>query len=115
MIKEEKMFIEHILENIKDIEEFSKEMNLEKFLKDTLRRKAIIRSLEIIGEAVKNLPIEFLNKYPHVEWKNLAGLRDKLIHHYFGLKLDIVWEAVKKDIPELKQSIIKIKRDLEIK
>lgn len=79
-----------------------------KLNKDRMRRNAIIREFEIIGEAVKNLPLDFTLKYPHIEWAKIAGLRDKLIHHYFGIELDIVLGIIKQDLPRLKKDIKEI-------
>lgn len=67
--------------------------------------RAFTRSFEVIGEAVKNLPDEFRIQYPLVDWKGYAGMRDKLIHHYFGVDYDIVWDSLQNEIPELKQWI----------
>ena len=78
------------------------------FIKDDLRQNAIIRKIEIIGEAVKNLPDSFKNKYPEVLWKEIAGTRDKIIHHYLGVDLEIIWKIIKKDLPELEREIIEI-------
>ena len=88
MNKEPLVFIEHILESINRIESFSKGLNREKFSKNELKQSAIIRQLEIIGEAVKNLPTSFVNKYPFIPWKEIAGTRDKVIHEYFGINFD---------------------------
>lgn len=107
------MFIEHILENIKDIEQFSKGLSKNNLENNKLKQKAIIRSLEVIGEAVKNLPDTFKNKYPHVKWKLIAGLRDKLIHGYFGIDINTVWDVIKKDLPILKREILTIREDLK--
>ena len=71
------------------------------------------RRLEIIGEAVKNIPNDFRNKYPDVEWRKIAGMRDYLIHEYFGIDLKLTWRVVQKNIPELKRKIIKIKEENE--
>ena len=67
---------------------------------------AIVRNIEIIGEAVKNLSVDFIDQYPHVPWKNIAGMRDLLIHEYFGVNYKLVWDVVKNKIPELKTEII---------
>ena len=107
------LFLNDILESIKRIESFSKLLNEEKFLRNELRQNAIIRQLEIIGEAVKNIPDSFRNKYPKVPWKDIAGFRDRLTHAYFGIVLERVWEVVKEDLPKLKKDILKIKNDLE--
>lgn len=113
MIKNPIIFIEHILENITDIESFVKNVTKEDFLKDKEKQNAVIRSLEVVGEAVKNLPQDITSKYPNTPWKKIAGTRDKIIHHYFMVNLDVVWEIIKKDIPELKKEILIIREDLE--
>lgn len=107
------VFIEHILCNIRDIENFSKGMDKNRLRKSILKQKAIIRSIEIIGEAVSNLPNEFKGKYHEVPWADIIGMRNKLIHHYFGVDLEIVWKTIKEDIPDLKQKILRIKKELE--
>lgn len=111
--KDALVFVTHILENIDKIESFSKRLNKERFLKDDLRQYALIRALEVIGEAVKNIPLSVKNKYPLTSWKEIIGTRDILIHHYFGVDLNIVWDIIKHEIPRLKQQIIKIKTDFE--
>jgi len=108
MNKDHLIFVKHILENIEDIETFSKGISKDEFSKNKLKQKAIIRSLEVIGEAVKNIPDLSRGKYPDVEWKAISGLRDKLIHHYFGVDLNAVWNIINKDIPDLKEKIRKI-------
>ena len=101
-------FIWHILENIKNLEEFSAKLTKYEFLKDRLKQYAIIRAVEIIGEAAKNLSQEFKNSHPEVDWKEIIGTRDRIIHHYFGVDLDIVWDIVKKDLPKLEKNISEI-------
>lgn len=108
MIKDDNIYLEHILESIKEIEEFSKDATKESLSKDRLRQNAIIRELEVIGEAAKNISSSFRDKHKKAEWKKIAGLRDKLIHHYFGVDLNIVWDVIKSDIPELKKDIEEI-------
>ncbi|MEK6906177.1 MAG: DUF86 domain-containing protein [Nanoarchaeota archaeon] len=108
MTKEPIVFIEHILKNIESIESSLKHIQMEVFLKNTDLSDAIIRRLEIISEATKNIPLSFRKKYSYVEWQKIAGLRDKLIHHYFGVDLESIWKVVKDDLPKLKENIKKI-------
>ena len=72
-----------------------------------------MRCLEVIGEATKNIPNSFRKKYPEIPWKKIAGFRDVLIHEYFGVKIDRVWNVIKKDLPDLKKKIIDIRRKME--
>ena len=109
MTKHESLpYLEHIIDAVNDIESFTKGLTKSKFLKNKLRQSAVIRQLEIIGEASKNLPENFREKYSEVEWKKIAGTRDKIIHHYFGIDLNTVWDIIKKDLPDLKRKIIAI-------
>jgi uncharacterized protein with HEPN domain len=78
---------------------------------DETRKRAFVRSLEIIGEATKNITKEFQAKYPDVAWKSMARMRDRLIHHYFGVDYPIVWDTVQTDIPILKTQIQEILRE----
>jgi len=110
-MKDDLAFIEHILDSINAIEEFSKNMNREKLMLNRLKQSAIVREIEIIGEAVKNISQSLKNKHPEIQWKEIAGTRDKMIHHYFGVDLNIVWDIVKINLPDLKDKILKIKAD----
>ena len=103
------LFIQDILENIKDIESFSKGLNKEKFENDKLKQNAIIRSLEIIGEATKNIPDSFRKRYPKIPWRKIAGFRDILSHAYFGVSMDRIWNIIEIDLQKLKKEISKIK------
>jgi len=80
----------------------------EDFLSDDLLCHAIVRSLEIIGEAAKKIDSEFKNEYPHIEWKKMAGTRDKMIHDYFGVDYEIVWDIVEQKIPDLDHFVTEI-------
>lgn len=99
------IFIQHILDNIKNIEGFSKDLTKEELSKNKLKQYAIVRAIEIIGEAAKNLSVSFKEKYPGISWKEIIGTRDRVIHHYFGVDLDIIWEIIKNDLPNLKKKL----------
>ena len=88
------------------------EVSEEEFFGNREKQYAVLRALEIIGEATKNLSGELKAKSPEVDWKNIAGMRDKLIHSYFGVNLPLVWETVKKDLPQLKKQTQKILENL---
>lgn len=103
------LFVDDILESIGNIDEFTLGLNKEKFSKDKLRQSAVIRQLEIIGEAAKNIPSSFREKYQDIPWKDIAGLRDILSHAYFGVNIERVWMVIEKDLPRLKRGIKKIK------
>jgi len=110
--KDDYIFIEHILTSIDAIEEFSKSLNKDNLYKDRLRQSAIIREIEIIGEAIKNISKSTRDKYSAVHWKEISGTRDKMIHHYFGIDLEIVWEIIKFGLPELKTQMLEIKKNI---
>jgi uncharacterized protein with HEPN domain len=92
-------FISDIKEAIERIKEYTRGMDYEQFLKDKKTQDAVIRNTEIIGEAAKNLSSDFRKKYSHLDWKKIAGMRDKIIHFYFGVKWDIVWAVIKDKYP----------------
>ncbi len=115
MKKEPEVFIEHILESIELIENYTANKTISDFIESVQLQDSIIRRIEIIGEAVKNLPAEVKSNYPDVPWKNIAGMRDVLIHKYFGIDLELTWQVVQKDIPDLKRENLKIKLDLKNK
>ena len=106
-------YIRDILISIQDVEEFTTGITFEDFLKDKKTIKAVIRSLEVLGEASKKIPDEVRNRYPRVPWKRMAGMRDKLIHEYFGVDLEIVWNVAKKELPPVKSSIEELVREIE--
>jgi uncharacterized protein with HEPN domain len=94
-------FLNDSKEAILRINVYVENLSYEEFLNDIKTQDAVVRNLEIIGEAIKNISEELKEKYSRVPWKDLAGVRDKLIHHYFGVNLDIVWNIVKEELPEI--------------
>jgi uncharacterized protein with HEPN domain len=106
--KDPEIFLRHILESINEIDRNIKGMSEIKFSKSTTIQDAVMRRLEIIGEAVRNIPDSFRNKHKKTPWKKIAGLRDVLIHEYFGVDIKLVWEIVNKDIPKLKKQIVSL-------
>jgi uncharacterized protein with HEPN domain len=110
-MKKDRAYLKDILEAISDIEVFIANINETEFYKNKEKKYAVVRALEIIGEAAKNLSKELRAKHKEIPWKEIAGMRDKLIHFYFGIKWELVWETVKNKIPELKNQLLKILED----
>ena len=108
MKKDNTIYLSHILESIKNIETYTKGFDISRFKNSRIRQDAVFRNLEIVGEAVKNIDARFKIKHTQVDWRKIAGLRDKLIHEYFGVDVERVWQIIKKDIPKLKKEITKL-------
>jgi len=111
--KQPLIFIEHVLESIKNISLFTKGISKQEFFDNKEKNSAVIRQIEIIGEAVKNLPEEFRKKFKEIPWKDIAGMRDKLMHHYFGVDLNAVWKTVEEDIPLLEKQLVSILKEIK--
>ncbi|MBI4980028.1 DUF86 domain-containing protein [Candidatus Woesearchaeota archaeon] len=108
MNEKDLIFLKHILESIEKIESYTKNSSKEKFTKQIQLQDAIIRRLEIMGEAAKNITSDFKNKHNSLPWSEMIRTRDKVIHGYFGIDLDIVWDITQKDLPLLKKQIKKV-------
>lgn len=113
MKKDPLVFIEHILESIETIEEYTKGITKEEFINSKKTQDAIIRRIEIIGEAAKNVPEDVKKNFPNIPWKRISGMRDILIHGYFGVDLGLTWKVASEEIRDLRKKVMKVKKDLE--
>lgn len=104
MKKDPNIYIEHILECIEAIETYTHRVTKQKFLRDRQLQDSVIRRLEIIGEASKCLPLSLRKRYPAIPWKQIAGMRDRLIHEYFGVDLRVVWRTINTDLSPLREA-----------
>lgn len=105
MKKDDSVYLKHMLDAISKIEEYTQGIKYEGFLDNHLIQDGAIRQIEIIGEATKRLSTEIGERHHEIPWKDIAGMRDKLLHDYLGVDLDAIWETVEKDIPALKKRL----------
>ena len=108
MVKDDLAYIEHILDCIRKIKEFSEGLSFKEFSGNELVQDATIRNIEIIGEASKKISSDTKQIYFEISWKEIAGMRDKLIHDYLGVDVEVVWRTIKEDIPILERQIKEI-------
>ncbi len=101
-------FLQDIQNSLEKIFRYTENINFEEFISSDLLKDAVERNFEIIGEAVKHLPEEYRNKYPHIPFKQIAGMRDKLIHDYFGVDYEIIWKTINDKLPQFAKEIEKL-------
>lgn len=113
-MKQNLPYLRHIFHQIELLLDKTEGVSYEDFMSDEFFQNACIRGLEVIGEAVKNLSADLRRNHKEVDWKRIAGMRDKLIHFYFGVNHDIIWQVIKDRLPDLKEKVQAIIEDLEV-
>ncbi len=104
-MERDEVYLKHILDAIVIIEDYVRDVNFGEFLNNKLLQDGVVRELEIVGEAAKNLSQDFKERYNDIPWRKIMGMRNRLIHEYFGVSLKAVWQTVSKDLPQLKKWI----------
>lgn len=107
-MRDYRLYLKDILAALESVETFVERMSFEEFRADDKTASAVVRKFEIIGEAAKNIPEDIRRRYAKIPWKEMAGMRDRLIHFYFGVDYHLVWTTIKERLPSVKQKIQKI-------
>jgi len=115
MMRDYKLFVKDILDAIDKIEEFVGNMDYGEFMKDDKSSTAVVKKIEIIGEAIKNIPKDVRVKYKAIPWKDIVGMRNKITHNYFKIDYEIVWNVVKEKLPALKIQIEQVLKEMDEK
>jgi uncharacterized protein with HEPN domain len=110
MRKDDFIYVDHIIDSIRKIEKYTYNITIHDFLENELIQDGVIRNFEIIGEATKHLSKEFRDKYSEIPWKQIAGMRDLLIHDYLGIDIYAVWDTVETNLPRFKKQLLQIKK-----
>jgi len=110
--KDDSVYLRHILDAITKVEEYLGGVDAQTFTKNTLVQDGVIRQLQIVGEATRPLSSELRNRYPHIPWQDIAGMRNKLVHDYFGVDLQAVWLTTRRDLPVLKEGLQIVLKEL---
>ena len=105
------LYIKDMISAIEKIERYANSISLKEFLENELIQDGIIRNLEVLGEASKNIPEDIRTKYSQIEWRKIAGLRDILIHAYFNVDLSMIWDIISNHLPALKEELLKITKN----
>lgn len=103
--RELELYLQDILDSIGKIEKYARGLSYVEFSKDEKTIDAVVRNFEVIGEAARHVPKEIVNKYPDIPWGKMSGMRNKVLHEYFGVDLEILWQTIQEDLPGLKEQI----------
>jgi uncharacterized protein with HEPN domain len=113
MRRDYKLYLDDILESIEKIERYTDGLYIDEFEKDDKTVDAVVKNLENIGEAAKNIPLSIQKKSSDIPWKEMAGMRDKLVHAYFGIRFDVVWSTIMDRLPQVKNSVQMLLKQLD--
>ncbi len=111
-MRDYRLYLEDILKAIRSIDKYTKDLTFQKFKRNNLVVDAVVRNLEIIGEAAKNIPANIRKKSSDIEWKKISGLRDILAHEYFGVDMEILWDIITNKLPNLKEKVSKLSKEI---